>query len=87
MIMSTSGPDSTNLHMFRECVSGSIIDRAEERRAPKKRVSRRSTARKDGRPGQSTRQGVDESRNPEELADFVDVYATLIEVLSMPKSH
>lgn len=68
--MSFQGDGGNNYEVFRECVSGSIVERSTNEAKKPARAARRKKAKK--RAG--TEEVVtDKEQDPEELADFIDV--------------
>ncbi|KAL2002085.1 hypothetical protein VTN02DRAFT_683 [Thermoascus thermophilus] len=68
--MGFQGNSEGNYEVFRECVSGSIVEKSEGRpaRAPKRRAQKAKRHQKD--------ENVAERADPEELADFIDFIAS-----------
>ena len=67
--------DSTNFHIFRECLSAVVLRRGQEQQKKKAPKKRRSTATRGRSEQAETSQSVlrDDRENPEDVAEFIDV--------------
>lgn len=76
--MSYRDDSGNNYEIFRECVSGSIVERSEKAKKPAKATKRKKAKKRDGNKlAADTEEVTEQGQDPEELADFIDVPPSL----------
>ncbi|KAL1962479.1 hypothetical protein VTN77DRAFT_9600 [Rasamsonia byssochlamydoides] len=75
--MSFQGDSGNNYDVFRECMSGAIVEKSRESRKPARAAKRKKTKRREGKTDKlADTEDVTDERDPEELADFIDFIAS-----------